>query len=159
MVDTLIAVLAGGALTLATTVAVDAGRERRMARKAAGSVELELLEIIVTASGNRTTYPFPMRCSAWEANREHLVAHLPKAGLIALTSFYLQNSLVNSGLISPPTSQSVKEQASGALGVVMRLQSPLWKRVPRRAAEWIRPTKPLRDLGEIRKEALKKRLQ
>jgi hypothetical protein len=162
MVDTLIAVLAGGVLTLATTVAVDGARERRMARRAAGSVELELLEIIVTASGQSLIYPFPMTSSAWEANREHLVAHLPKADLIVLTSFYMQNSLVESGLLIPaPGSQFVKEQASEALRVVMRLQTPLWKRLPQRVVERIPPTRRRasgRDLGEIRKEALKKRL-
>jgi hypothetical protein len=98
---------------------------------AARLIQLELIENQMVGRSSPGPYPFPLKDAAWNAFRDRL-AGISDWDLIEVTHFYMQNQLVERGIIDPASGADIEEQAMTASKALGRYQQRALKRLWRR---------------------------
>jgi hypothetical protein len=141
-ITALAGVVVGALLGLLSALVIEARRDQRDARAAARIIQTELIEITLVASSlsPTTAYPFPIKDSAWRSHGDRLaVGRFSFDDWVSLSSFYVMNSLVETGGTPAPTCEEVEKQALEAANLLGRFAGvSFWKRIRSRVGRVVK---------------------
>jgi hypothetical protein len=129
--EALVGVVVGAVLGVFTTVGIETWREGRRGRAAARLIQLEIIEAQMVGKSSPGPYPFPLKDVAWIAFRDRL-AGISDWDLIEVTHFYMQNQLVERGIVEPRSGADIEKRAIKASEALGRYRHPKPKRLWRR---------------------------
>lgn len=136
-------VVVGAFLGLLSALLIETRRDQRDARAAARIIQAELIEISLIAASLTADdpYPYPLQDSAWVGQRDRLaVARLSLDDWISLSSFYVANSLVESGGMEPATCAQIQGESLDLVNLLGRfLGKGWWQRLRSRFTQLLKP--------------------